>query len=368
MRESSRDLLIGLASIIAILLLAVMLFLFGELDHFVNPQYELTLLTDDAAGLRAGSAVELHGVPIGSIDKIEVLPRAEYRVRITALIEDSSRIPLDVLPYATTPLIGSSALLQFETPLDPGPNTAAPAPPSGAGHLPTDGTATITGDIGIRLFEQITHQLEQRLGPLVDAMENFGGLSDSLQELSTELVDLLELQDEGDLAAGVAAPNLRTAIVKLNSNLDTIEQTFADAQETMAAARAWLEDPDIRTNLESAIADAATVMEKVSTTLDTYRTLAERYTTLADSMEVDVRGVTTQIAQTADEMAQTLEAARTALTMATDPDNPGTVPQLINNPDLYRSLTDASTRLERTLREMELLIQKLRAEGIRVGL
>ncbi len=44
----------------------------------------------------------------------------------------------------------------------------------------------------------------------------------------------------------------------------------------------------------------------------------------------------------------------------------GTIAQLLNNADLYRSLDDAAIRLERTLREAELLIGKVKAEGIPV--
>ena len=46
----------------------------------------------------------------------------------------------------------------------------------------------------------------------------------------------------------------------------------------------------------------------------------------------------------------------------------GTLGQLVNNPDLYHSLNDAAKRLEKALGEVELLAQKIKAEGVKVGL
>ena len=39
----------------------------------------------------------------------------------------------------------------------------------------------------------------------------------------------------------------------------------------------------------------------------------------------------------------------------------------MTNPDLYRSMEDAARRLERTLAELERLLQKIRDEGLAVG-
>jgi hypothetical protein len=68
--------------------------------------------------------------------------------------------------------------------------------------------------------------------------------------------------------------------------------------------------------------------------------------------------------RTADDVALTLEEVRRVTSVATDGE--GTVAQLLSNPDLYNSLEDAATRLERTLVEIQLYIEKIKAEGIDV--
>ena len=49
-------------------------------------------------------------------------------------------------------------------------------------------------------------------------------------------------------------------------------------------------------------------------------------------------------------------------------DSEGSLGQFMNNPDLYRSLNSAAERLDKALTELQLLLQKFKAEGIKVGL
>jgi ribosome-associated translation inhibitor RaiA len=46
----------------------------------------------------------------------------------------------------------------------------------------------------------------------------------------------------------------------------------------------------------------------------------------------------------------------------------GTLGQLATNPDLYRSLDAAAAKLERTLEEARLLVEKFRTEGVKLKL
>ena len=52
-------------------------------------------------------------------------------------------------------------------------------------------------------------------------------------------------------------------------------------------------------------------------------------------------------------------------TLASEGD--GTVGLLLRNPDLYNSLADSAKRLEATLRKVELLLEKIREEGLGVS-
>jgi phospholipid/cholesterol/gamma-HCH transport system substrate-binding protein len=63
-----------------------------------------------------------------------------------------------------------------------------------------------------------------------------------------------------------------------------------------------------------------------------------------------------------DTLALTLEDVRRVAKQAND--GQGTIGLLLNNPDLYKSLDDAAAKLNRTLIELQALIEQMRAEGV----
>ncbi|MHC4415306.1 MAG: MlaD family protein [Planctomycetota bacterium] len=285
MREPARDFLLGLTTLAAAIGLSTLLMLFGELDRLIKPRYALTINTDNAAGLRAGSAIELNGVPIGVVNRIVTRPDPQFPVQVVALIGVEERIPSDVVPYATSSLLGGSATLQLEAAL---PEVGAPA-----AFLATDGSARIDARIGSRLVEQIRTELDNYIAPLV--------------ELAGNLNALLRAPEAGDPEE--ARWNLRTAVENLNAAL-------------------------------------------------------EQLAGLGAALESRAGEVTTALLPVLDELAARLEELRSLTLLATEGE--GTVAQLLNNPDLYESLTEAARQLDRALLQFELLAEQLKTEGFRL--
>lgn len=332
MNERSHNFLIGLTSIIALLGIVLLLMLFGELDNFFNPSYQLTINTYHASGLREGSAVELNGVPIGNIDTIVTKRNSHYGVQIIAQIDTQQRIPSNVRPFADSSLLGGSATLVLE---------AAPISPNSSGkYMPTDGTATINGELRIRLIEQITAELDSRIAPLLESLAQFS-------ELGKNINALLAAPDP-DLPADQQPLNLRSAMVTLNAVL-------TDVHEALDLAKSWLGDDQLRVNAVKAVKNANTLIEKATLTID-------QYSSLATSLETDANALTKKLLPMADSLALTLEEVRRVALLARE--GQGSVALLLNNPDLYMSLTDAAARLDKALIELHLLIQKIRDEGV----
>jgi uncharacterized protein YukE len=98
-------------------------------------------------------------------------------------------------------------------------------------------------------------------------------------------------------------------------------------------------------------------MDQAVATLDEFKRVAQ-------SIETDSHAVATRLNPALDELARTLEEARGTFRRANQGE--GTVAQLLNNPDLYRSLEDAAQRLDLVLREAQLALQKVKAEGVRI--
>jgi methyl-accepting chemotaxis protein len=112
-------------------------------------------------------------------------------------------------------------------------------------------------------------------------------------------------------------------------------------------------------------ADVRATLEQARTATESLNQTLERYDSLADELATDGDSAVGHLARTADELSRTLEEVRRVASLAAAGD--GTAGELLTNPDLYHSLTDAATRLDDVLVQMQLLIEKIRAEGLRIG-
>lgn len=339
MAEGTRNFFIGLASSIALLGLAGLLMSFGELDPLIRKRYQVTLHTDNAGGLRAGSTVEFQGVPIGVVDSVTTQENVNYPVRIVAFINKKEKVPADVQPFVSLPLIGSTAVLQLKSASQPGD----PA----IGYLPDNDRAEIFAPIRGGMFAELTEQLDQRMRPLMESLEKFNRLSDTFIAVGESLNSLMEEQSDESLSDG-QPPNLRTAIVRLNIVLE-------NAQQSLELANSFLGDEQLRADARGAVSKATALIDQATAAID-------RYAKLAQSVEGNANDVTQRLLPVLDQAALTLEEVRRVAKLASSGE--GTVGQLLNNPDLYKSLDDAAVRLDRTLLELQILIEQLKAEGV----
>lgn len=342
MREGTRNFMVGLASIGALGGMAFLLMSFGELDSVFNPRYKLTIKSDNAAGLRPGSGVEYSGVPVGVVDSIFTQADPDHPVRIVCLIDNEARIPKSVQPFAASQLIGGSARLQLQLP--PGSSAAS------SDVFPADGSAEIDTNIRGGMLEQITQQLDQRMKPLMESLEKFNRLSDTFVAVGDNINDLMKPQTDADLAGG-QQPNLRTAVAKVNAALD-------DAKEGLSLAKSFLGDQQMRDNAKAAVEKARQLIDQATAAVD-------HYAALAQSLKTDSHELTTRLVPVADTLAQTLNDVQRLTKAAVD--GKGSLGLMLNNPDLYNSLTDASIRLERTLVQVQLLIEKFKQEGVQIS-
>lgn len=338
MREVTRNFLVGITSMAALVGLAVLLLLFGELDQFVESRYQVTLKINDAAGLHDGSEVLLDGVRVGTVSKAVLSSDPQYPVLVAMMIEQSVRIPESVSPHIDVALIAGGAVLQLQT--------SPPPPGSQLTYLSTDGSASITGRYRPYLAE-LTEQLDQRMQPLVKALEDFQRLADTYVTLGKNLNELVQPQTPQDLAKG-EMPNLRTAVAKLNAAMD-------DAQAALSLAKQWLGDDQLR-------ADAKGAVQKANVLIDRATAAVDRFTKLADGLGADAQDLVHRLMPVADELGATLEEIRRVMLAAST--GKGTIAQLLNNPDLYNALNDSAQRLDAALIEARLLIEKIKSEGL----
>jgi phospholipid/cholesterol/gamma-HCH transport system substrate-binding protein len=339
MREGTRNFLVGLVSIIALVGLAALLLLFGELKPLFRPEYRITVNLNEAGGLREGGVVDLNGVAIGTIRAVAIQQNPQYPVRVEAAVSKAIEVPATVTPDVVAALIGGSSLLSLKYE-PPGPGEPTPPP------LPTDGSAQLYG-IQRGMLEEITAALDERMKPIVEGLSSFEELSRTYTELGRNLNDLVKPASLGPDGQPLDV-NIRTAVERLNNVL-------AEIEGAATLAREWLGDEQIRTDARTAVANASVLIEKATTAV-------EQYTQLAQSLESSSGELVKGLLPVADQLSVTLEEVRRVTKAAGEGE--GTVGQLLNNPDLYNSMADAAVRLERVLRELELFLQKAQAEGL----
>ncbi len=336
MTETNRNFIVGLTAILSLVGLVMLLMLFGELERVFNPQYVVTINTHHAAGLRKGSGIELNGVPIGVIDQIGTQRDAPYTVKVIALVKTSERIPINAEPFADSSLLGGSATLVLEAPRTVADGTVQ--------FLPTDGSAQISGEIRSRLIEQITTELDARMAPITEALLQFAQLGENLNTMFQA--------PDPDAPEADRQKNLHTAMAQLNTVLD-------DVHEALELAKRWLGDEQLLVDAKEAVRKANVLIDSAATTID-------QYGKLAATLESDADALTKKLLPVADDLASTLEEVKRVARLARE--GQGSIALLLNSPDLYLSLTDAAIRLERALTDLQLLVQKIRAEGIPIDL
>lgn len=343
MKSTGRNFMVGLVSIVALLSFATLLMLFGELEELTTSRYQITIRMNNAGGLRQGSVVELNGVPVGRIDRVDLNVTHEYPdhpVRVIAKIEQDVRIAENVKGVVESQLIAGAASMQLKT--------VAPEVGETVAELPHDGTAVIYLEY-TPLLELIASELDARTEPLVRAIDAFEELSQTYIEVGRNLNALIEPQDAQAIAAG-EPPNLHAAVFRFHELIDETETSLRLAQN-------WLGDEQLRGELRDAVVNARQLIEDAAATL----TQVGMFTTQLEDRADDL---VNRLVPIADELAVIFEQMRILTASATEGE--GTIAQLLNNPDLYNNLNDATMRLERALREVQLFIQKVAAEGLPV--
>ena len=122
-------------------------------------------------------------------------------------------------------------------------------------------------------------------------------------------------------------------------------------------AQKWLGDEQMLADAKSAVAKANDLIDAMASTL-------MALTKTANSLQGNANALLASVQPVFDQLSKTL--AQVELLTKQAQDGKGTVGQLMSNPDLYNSLNDSAQRLKSTLGEVELLMKKVRAEGLGV--
>jgi len=336
-KQSARDFLIGLTALLGVIGVIATLVLFGEVVLSKPTGYPVTLRLNQAEGLTPGGPVTMNGVRIGKITGLATAADPRDGVEIMLLINESVRVPRDVSVMIMRDLVGDARLS-----LTASRSLLAEEQEEGFIQPGEMIEATAEG-----LLEQISGLLDTRLEAVERAADSFTELAGTYRRVGERIEGYLEPRTIAEVDAGAPA---------------SLAATLARLDRTLNEADAWLGDEGLRSDVRSTIERTNLAISKVVETVDEWGETARVTRGASENIEqriteaaVEIQGVTTRMDAAAGELQAILANANRGT---------GTVAQLLNNPDLYNSIVDASRRIERAVFEAQLLLEKYRKEGI----
>lgn len=319
MSDRNRDALIGFSAILAVVALIILLGLFGEID--TTRTWRLTLRTPATAGLTDGSRVTLDGVPIGSIESVALDRSGAWAVRINADIDEGILIPAGVTALTTASLLTGAANLYLESPTPRTDQT-----------LPVDGSAEITGAIGSSTVRDLAQAIDERVGPTLTAITELG---QAWAPVGAGLSNLLGPGTPGEPA--------------------TLPGVVQRADDVLAAATSWLDDPQLRE-------EAGELMHMALAAVDRAVMAIESFDTLVSNLDTHSTTIADEVATAGRALSNALHQASSIMTRLRSGE--GTAGQFLANPDLYNNLDETAKQLGRLSESMKLMVEQIREEGI----
>lgn len=332
-----REFLTGAMAILATFALFAMLWRIGDLRGVGVQMYEFTIRMTQSGGIADTTPVSINGFRIGRVKSIKPADPITQGVDVTVSVRGDIKIPRDFGVYLDKSFIGEASLdLTLPTNLTPEQLARVVQP----GDIITDKPVAT-------LFSQIGDAVTQPLSRLEKTADSIDQLASTLDTTGKHLNDLLEPRTPAEQAAG-KPPNLRTSLTRVERVLDS--------------ADLWLRDEQLLADIKSSADRLGKVLDEAAKAAATIERTAASIQKQSDDLGPKVTALTTDAAAT----LKKIDAASTDLAAIGQSiqRGEGTLGQLVRNPDLYRSLNDASQRLDKALQELQLLLEKYRTEGL----
>jgi len=350
MKSASRNTMVGSFVVVALVVLGWLVFKFGDLPALVHrvASYQAEIVFPEAPGVQPNTDVLFLGYPVGRVLKVDSprlleapsrtgLPR--FMVRVVVAIGSHHAIPVNAVPRLHQRGLGSSYI---EFVLTEAPSVEMLADGAMLQGAVSEGTEFISEDTQRKLDELIS----------------------SLTRMTNQLQGQLEQRPPSvvDADPDGIRPNLTTVVARLDRVLTNVDNVIGD-DENQANIKAALagfvlavqEVRQAALQVQDLTGKADALISKSSQAVGNIDTLA------VESAE-SARTVTAKFQEVADEMVRALDALELMLTKVSGGN--GTVARLMNNPQLYESLTDAAIQLELGIAEFRQRLAVWAKEGI----
>jgi len=362
MREHTRNLTVGLTVLVAIGMLGGMILFFAGLPEVFRPGWKLRMRFPVSGGVAEGDWVHLSGIPVGKVTEIAFLDGdARKGVLVVARLDRGTKIPGTVRPEIVSSGFGRPHIGLATG----GRKQIDPNSVDGAGFLREQWEGVLPGRLAVG-------------GALSEAAEGLTKLAETLNDLLAPEAPATAAAT-GPAATQTASPapaGLRATLAKLDralggmaaifgseKNQKNLEQTLTnvaalteDGVGTMAAIKSFAEEASaVADEARRTLAGAGDVMVDASKA-------ATQFATLAEHADERVDEISQKLIEDAEGLSKLLSSLNRVVTKVEA--GQGTAGQLLNDPELYRNLLEASQKLTALLKELRDLAEHWKKHGL----
>jgi len=308
LKEKRSEAVVGLFLLIGVAILATLVIKFGKLgDSGMDGRYMVHITFNDASGLIKGSEVRMGGARIGKVVKT---PELQDDLTVKVSLKLDSRIKIDKassFQIQSLSLIGDKMIIVGK-------------PKANSGEYLEDGSQIIGGGAGgldaiqsdaesvardARVLMKDARTTLLKVDSSIDDIRSVAGrLAETVERVNTDLLDKENMASIKNSLKNIEAvtasfkgfgdqvqptfKEVRDTIAKINSAVDTAEQTFADASKQLKNIEPALADvPETLASFKKAAKQAESTMDTAEKTITKIGKGNGLLASLADDKELD---------------------------------------------------------------------------------
>ena len=333
MNDSRREFHVGLMVIVAVAVIVIMVFRFGDIGQSFKPGMNVGIILPSASGVLPQTPVLFRGVTIGRVQIIELMPDGNG-VHLNTKIDSGYSFPTDSTATVTRSLLGDAVI-----DIEPGSgNRSVRAGDQISGKSPPDATAVIAG-------------LEQRVSATLSSFEHTG---EQWSRLAENLNRMLES----------AGPDGVNPVEQTTLALHQFTRTMSAAEETLTAAGSLLNDPNYRRQLKRTMQALPQILHETQSTLYSVQTVIKRMDSAVATVNNTVEPLARQSDQLVSDLASSIHNVQkmtsdlAAVSRSMNVKN-GSLNKLLTDPSMYQNLDPTANSLDLLLQNLKPVISDL---------
>jgi phospholipid/cholesterol/gamma-HCH transport system substrate-binding protein len=321
-----RNIIVGATVLVALLVFTWMLLTFSSrtAELFAPPQIKVHFTSARADGLSPGSQVDYLGVTVGRVEQITRNADGKT-VNIDGLVDRDPPLPANLRGsiVSTSALGGGNAISLAITGDQP------------QGVLAANGPAIPTEYVGLEL-NLIPPSISQTAAQI-------GQVSDELSKT------LKQLRESG-------------SIEDLDKTIKTVAVQAKKVGDVFDSLQSVLGDASTQGDLHAIIKNLRSTTDKLNTLADNLQTASATATVTIKGAGQDIDAMSKQVGDRLTQISAVLASVQSIMEKVDK--GQGTAGQLVNDPKLYQSLTDTARELDKTVADLQRLIEQWEEEGV----